>query len=94
MDAITSFANQAYAAAKVSAAPAEDRSASGWENLAASFTQTLAEHERVSEAAMLGEADPHSLVAALTASQLAAETVATLRDKVVDAYQEILRMPV
>ena len=27
-------------------------------------------------------------------SQLAVETVATVRDKVVEAYQEILRMPV
>ena len=39
-------------------------------------------------------ADPHSLVQALASSELAVETAVTLRDKVVEAYQEILRMPV
>jgi flagellar hook-basal body complex protein FliE len=33
-------------------------------------------------------------VQALASSQLAVETVATVRDRVVEAYQEILRMPV
>ena len=41
-----------------------------------------------------GGADPHALVQALASSQLAVETVATVRDKVVEAYQEILRMPI
>jgi flagellar hook-basal body complex protein FliE len=30
----------------------------------------------------------------LASTQLAVETVTTVRDKVVEAYQEILRMPV
>jgi flagellar hook-basal body complex protein FliE len=58
------------------------------------FAQTLAEGEAVAKAAMTGGADPHALVQALASSQLAVETVATVRDKVVEAYQEILRMPV
>jgi flagellar hook-basal body complex protein FliE len=33
-------------------------------------------------------------VQALAQSQLAVETVTAVRDKVVEAYQEILRMPV
>ena len=45
-------------------------------------------------AALTGNADPHALVEALASSQNAVETVATLRDRVVEAYQEILRMPV
>lgn len=94
MDAVTSFANNAYAAAKTAAAPAEGRSTAGLESLAATFSDTLMQHDSTAKAAMLGQADPHSLVAALSASQLAAETVATLRDRVVEAYQEILRMPV
>ena len=44
--------------------------------------------------AMLGEGDPHALVEALSASALAVETVVTVRDKVVEAYQELMRMPV
>jgi flagellar hook-basal body complex protein FliE len=43
---------------------------------------------------MVGDADPHALVQALAATETAIETVVTVRDKVVEAYQEILRMPV
>jgi flagellar hook-basal body complex protein FliE len=50
--------------------------------------------EETAKAAMTGGADPHSLVQALASSELAVETAVTLRDKVVEAYQEILRMPV
>ena len=44
--------------------------------------------------AMVSDADPHMLVQALAQSELAVETVVTVRDKVVEAYQEILRMPI
>ncbi|MEN8747671.1 flagellar hook-basal body complex protein FliE, partial [Marivita sp.] len=43
---------------------------------------------------MYGDADPHALVEALSQSQLAVETAVTVRNRVVEAYQEILRMPV
>lgn len=43
---------------------------------------------------MLGTGDPHVLVTALSEAQLAVETVVAVRDKVVEAYMEILRMPV
>ncbi|MDT0681691.1 flagellar hook-basal body complex protein FliE [Roseicyclus sp. F158] len=58
------------------------------------MTATVAKGEATAKAAMLGEADPHSLVSALAQTELAVETAATIRDKVVEAYQEILRMPV
>ncbi|MCV6591656.1 MAG: flagellar hook-basal body complex protein FliE [Silicimonas sp.] len=58
------------------------------------FTETLTRAETVAQQAMTGQADPHALVEALTNSQLAVETAVTVRDKVVEAYQEILRMPV
>ena len=61
---------------------------------ATSFGETLAKSEQVAEQAMMGNADPHALVEALTNSQLAVETAVTVRDRVVEAYQEILRMPV
>lgn len=43
---------------------------------------------------MTGSADPHSVVEALAAAELAVETAVTVRDKVVEAYQELIRMPV
>ena len=45
-------------------------------------------------AARIGKADPHSLVQALAQTERAVEAAVTVRDRVVEAYQEILRMPV
>jgi len=58
------------------------------------FAETLDRNEATARAAMRGEADLHSLIEALTSTQNAVETVAAVRDRVVEAYQEILRMPV
>ena len=41
-----------------------------------------------------GGADPHALVTALAETRLAVDTVVAIRDRAVEAYQEILRMPV
>ena len=62
--------------------------------LARDFAATLQHSEATAKAAMTGEADPHALVQALAQTELAVETAITVRDKVVEAYQEILRMPV
>lgn len=61
---------------------------------AASFAQTLREGEATATAGLAGRADAQSVVTALAATEIAVQTAVTLRDKVVEAYQEILRMPV
>ena len=96
MDLKTSFVSQAYANARTAAAPQPkpEGAADGFAKLAGNFISALQEHETTARAAMTGGADPHALVQALASSQLAVETVATVRDRVVEAYQEILRMPV
>ncbi|MBY6135526.1 flagellar hook-basal body complex protein FliE [Leisingera sp. XS_AS12] len=58
------------------------------------FATTLQQSEQVSVQAMTSQADPHALVQALAQTELAVETAVTVRNKVVEAYQEILRMPV
>ena len=58
------------------------------------FAEVLATTEEVAKTAMTSRADPHALVEALANTQLAVETAVTVRDRVVEAYQEILRMPV
>ncbi len=58
------------------------------------FAATLQRAERTAADAMVGKADPHALVEALSQSELAVQTAVAVRDKVVEAYQEILRMPV
>lgn len=50
--------------------------------------------EHAAADAMAGKGDLQSMVEALTATELALETAVAVRDKVVEAYQEILRMPV
>jgi flagellar hook-basal body complex protein FliE len=96
MDVKTSFVTQAYANARNAAAPQPKAGTAdqGFAKLAGNFMGALQEHEATARAAMTGGADPHALVQALASSQLAVETVATVRDRVVEAYQEILRMPV
>ncbi|MBK5934085.1 flagellar hook-basal body complex protein FliE [Rhodovulum imhoffii] len=61
---------------------------------AADFVQTLKTGEQTAKSAMITEADPHALVQALAKTELAVETAVTVRNKIVEAYQEILRMPV
>jgi flagellar hook-basal body complex protein FliE len=95
MDIRTSVAAQTYAKARTAAAPMpQGDGGGGFAKLAGSFADTLKAGEQTARAAMTGGADPHALVEALAASQLAVETAVTVRDKVVEAYQEILRMPV
>ncbi len=62
--------------------------------VAVDFAQTLAESEETAKASMIGDADPHALVQALAQTELAVEAAVSVRNKVVEAYQEILRMPV
>lgn len=95
MDVRTTLATSGYLSARPATAP--DPRGSAETSFAAAvkdFAATLAAGEQTARAAMTGGADPHALVEALAASQTAVETVATVRDRVVEAYQEILRMPV
>lgn len=96
MEITPSFAARTYMQARAAAAPAPRAGSAeqGLAGLAASFADTLAQGEQTARAAMQGGADPHALVQALASSQLAVDTVTTVRDRVVEAYQEILRMPV
>lgn len=67
------------------------------DNLAAAaeqFIQTLRSGEEQGIQALAGEGDPHQLVTALAQSKLAIEATVAVRDRAVEAYQELLRMPV
>jgi len=58
------------------------------------MTSAVAQGERAAQAYMTGSADPHSVVEAMAAAELAVQTAVTVRDKVVEAYQELIRMPI
>ena len=82
-----------YAAAKGTASEKEP-SLQAFSGVVRDFGQTLTDAETTAMNAMTNGADPHALVEALANTQLAVETAVTVRDRVVEAYQEILRMPV
>lgn len=50
--------------------------------------------ELATASAVAGEADLTDVVTAVSNAELALQTVVTVRDRVVAAYQEILRMPI
>ncbi|PZQ97605.1 MAG: flagellar hook-basal body protein FliE [Cereibacter sphaeroides] len=94
MDVRSALAAQNYAQARPATLPAPQDGESNFIGAVSDFAQNLAKADQTAQAAMTGTADPYALVQALGASSMAVETVVTVRDKVVEAYQEILRMPV
>ncbi|SLN31922.1 flagellar hook-basal body complex protein FliE [Pseudooctadecabacter jejudonensis] len=95
MEITSRLVADAYAANKPATAPDPSNSIGAtFGSIAASFSETLQTSESTAMAAMTTGADPHALVQALAQTELAVETAVTVRDRVVEAYQEILRMPV
>ena len=94
MDVKMTEALRGYGITRTTGASAEDSGSNLFGRAAQNFTDTIAKSEDTSIAAMTSKADPHALVEALANTQLAVETAVTVRDRVVEAYQEILRMPV
>ena len=98
MDIRSTLAAQGYAATRPATQPAAGQSGAGagaaFARAAGDFAATMENGDRMAQAAMTGRADSHALVQALAQSELAVETAVAVRDKVVEAYQEILRMPV
>lgn len=95
-DSRSTSAIESYAQARPATEPTPEETtvAEAATRVAVDFAQTLAESEETAKASMIGDADPHALVQALAQTELAVETAVTVRNKVVEAYQEILRMPV
>lgn len=61
---------------------------------AAEFAEVFSKAEAATLSLSAGKADPHSVVEALATAEVALEAVVTVRNKVIEAYQELLRMPV
>jgi flagellar hook-basal body complex protein FliE len=97
MDIKATLASQLYSLAQAAArpAPVEPRpAAQPFQAAAVNFMETLRQGEETVKAGLAGRADPQAVVEALAATELAVQTAVAVRDKVVEAYQEILRMPV
>ena len=94
----TALAGQRYDLARPATAPTPAQPEKRIESVigaqAGSFAQTLQQADRAAMAGMVSGADPHALVEAIAATEMAVETAVAVRNKVVEAYLEILRMPV
>jgi flagellar hook-basal body complex protein FliE len=55
---------------------------------------TLKEGEQVSAQALVGKADISDVVTAVSNAELTLQTVTAVRDRVITAYQDIMRMPI
>jgi flagellar hook-basal body complex protein FliE len=100
MDIKATLASQLYSQAQ-NAARATPQDGGGqnpageaFKTATADFMETLRASEETVKAGLAGRADPQAVVEALAATELAVQTAVAVRDKVVEAYQEILRMPV
>ncbi|TRW99462.1 flagellar hook-basal body protein FliE [Paracoccus sp. M683] len=93
-------ASQAYTAARNAisplgnAGPAQPANGPDFAAMAQDFVQVMEKGDAAATGAMTGQVETHQLVQSLAEAELALETVVAIRDKVVEAYQEILRMPV
>ena len=91
-------AGQIYEQTRKASALGGDQDGAGFadalEKALAEMRATIHRGEGAAVDAMSGNGDLQSVVEALTATEMALETASVLRDKVVEAYQEILRMPV
>jgi len=58
------------------------------------FVDTAKKGEEMSKQALTGKADIRDVVAAVNNAELTLQTVVAVRDKVVSAYNDILRMPI
>lgn len=64
------------------------------ETKAQGVISTIKESEKVSAMAIKGEADMVAVVQAATNAELALQSVVALRDRMISAYQDIMRMPI
>src|SRR5690242_8808303 len=93
-DAVAAYANAGKAAAPGAGAGAGTNFADMVRNAAEGAVDTLRESEAASMQATTGKADLTQVVTAVSNAEVTLQTVAALRDRVVQAYQEILRMPI
>lgn len=64
------------------------------EQKARESVDTMKAGEKTSAEAVTGAADLTDVVEAVTAAELTLQTVVSVRDRLISAYQEIMRMPI
>lgn len=68
--------------------------AEAMKDVAVQAVETLHSGEKASANAIIGTANLTDVVEAVTAAELTLQTVVAVRDRMLSAYQEIMRMPI
>lgn len=76
------------------AAPSGPSFASFLKDAAVNAIDTNTNAEKLTAQAAVGQADLTEVVTAVTNAEVALQSVVAVRDKVISAYQEIMRMPI
>lgn len=63
-------------------------------DVTSSAIETGEKAEKMSAAAISGDADVTDVVTAVANAEITLQTMVAVRDKIISAYQEILRMPI
>lgn len=84
--------NQLNRTQTVAEAPKQEES--GVKQAAESFAQVFDRADQAVSEFARGEGSAQAVVEAMAQAELALQTAVTIRDKVVEAYQETLRMPI
>jgi flagellar hook-basal body complex protein FliE len=96
-DALAAYRNAANALGKQGTDPAKAGAAdfSGLvKDAIGSAADTMARGEKLSAQSVAGKAELTDVVTAVTSAELTLQTVVAVRDRVISAYQEIMRMPI
>jgi flagellar hook-basal body complex protein FliE len=95
------IAAKAYAAAQGSSSPtggAQKAGATGFaeilQNTLGQTTQATRQAEHMMASQVAGKAELVDVVTAVASAEASLETVIAVRDQVIQAYQEIMRMPI
>ena len=83
--------------AKTEGAAASSEAGGNFSDLVKGIIDKSVEQGKASESASMnalaGNGDPLDVVTAITSAEVTLQTVVTVRDKIIQAYQEIIRMP-
>ncbi|MFZ4761483.1 MAG: flagellar hook-basal body complex protein FliE [Alphaproteobacteria bacterium] len=96
-DAIAAYSQTAQTGASGGMQPRNENGSSFGDFLESSLRQSVdTQHnaEKMSLKAISGKADINDLVMAVNNAEADLQTVVAVRDKVIQAYQELLRMPI
>lgn len=98
MDALTAIRAYIQAGATGGAGGASEAAAPGFDDMLSGFLNQATDATRAAEGQMAahvnGQTDLVGVVTAIASAEASLETVVAVRDQVIAAYQEIMRMPI